>query len=92
MIVDWSAVTEPILRRARKSLGRSMEADLCKPLGDLAADFRRVLAASRSTRSDKDKPRMYAALNRLDVLWLLNDLNKRGGKHLSGDELTWEDV
>jgi hypothetical protein len=35
---------------------------------------------------------MYAALNRLDVLWLLNDLNKRGGKHLSGDEIAWEDV
>jgi len=28
----------------------------------------------------------------LDVLWLLNAINKRAGKHLSGDEITWEDV
>jgi hypothetical protein len=92
MIVDWSAVSEPILRRARKNLGGSTEVDLDKPLGELATNFRRALATGRSTWSDKDRPRMYAALNRLDVLWLLNDLNKRGGKHLSGAEIAWDDV
>jgi hypothetical protein len=58
--------------------------------GLLAADFRRTLG--RSTWSYNERPRMYAARNGLDVLRVLNDLNKRGGKHLSGDEITWEDV
>ena len=73
-------------------MAKSPEADLNKPLGDLAADFRRTLAAGRRTWSYNERPRKYAALNGLDVLRVLNDLNKRGGKHLSGDEITWEDV
>jgi hypothetical protein len=66
MVVDWSAVTEPILRRARKSLGGPTEADLDKPLGELATDFRKTLMAGRNAWDYSDRPRMYAALNRLE--------------------------
>jgi hypothetical protein len=69
-----------------------LDADAQKPLGDLAADFRKALRAESSTWAHKDRPRMYGALNSLDVLWLLNDINKRAGKHLSGGEITWEEV
>jgi hypothetical protein len=90
MIVDWSAVTELILCRARDSLTRSAQPGPHEPLGDLVIDLRKALKADSSTWSYKDKPRMYAALKCLDVLLLLNDVNKKGGKHLSGDEVTWE--
>ena len=80
MIVDWSAVSELVLRRTGDSLKRSVELDPHKPLGDL------IFCSS------KDKPRMHMALTGLQMLRALNDLNKKGGKHLGGDEISWEDV
>jgi len=56
----------------------------------LTADFDRALGTSRWAY--KDVPRMHAARNSLAVLRLLNEINKRAGKHLSGDEITWEEV
>jgi hypothetical protein len=67
-----------------------LAADPQKPLGDLAADFDRALRAR--TWDHKDLPRMHAARNSLALLRLLNDINKRAGKHLSGDEIKWEEV
>src|SRR5262249_26399187 len=90
LIVDWSAVAERALRRACNRMASSLAADSQKPLGDLANDFDRALRANNWVR--KDVPRMYAARNSLAVLRLLNDINKRAGKHLSGDEITWEEV
>jgi hypothetical protein len=92
LIVDWSAVTELVLRRAYNSVAAPLEADPHKPLGELAIEFRNRLRADRDTWAYMDRPIMYAALNRLDVLLLLNHINKRAGKHLSGDEIAWEDV
>ena len=92
LIVDWSAVSELVLRRAYNSVEAPLDAGPHKPLGDLATDFRKALKAGSNTWAYEDRPRMYAALNGLDVLWLLNHINKRAGKHLSGDEIAWEDV
>ena len=89
-IVDWSAVAELVLRRACNRMEASLAADPQKPLGDLAADFDRALRAR--TWDHKDLPRMHAARNSLALLRLLNDINKRAGKHLSGDEIKWEEV
>jgi hypothetical protein len=90
LIVDWSAVAELVMRRAYNSMETSLEADPKKPLGDLAAEFRKALRAGTWAR--KDLHRMHAVQNSLAVLRLLNDINKRAGKHLSGDEITWEEV
>jgi hypothetical protein len=92
LVVDWSAVTELVLRRAYNSVVRPSDGAPHKPLGELAAEFRKALQADSGTWSYKDRRRGYSALNHLDVLWLLNAINKRAGKHLSGDEITWEDV
>jgi hypothetical protein len=89
-IVDWSAVAELVLRRACNRMEASLAADPQKPLGDLAADFDRALRAR--TWDHKDLPRMHAARSSLALLRLLNDINKRAGKHLSGDEIKWEEV
>jgi hypothetical protein len=56
----------------------------------LIADFEKALSASKWAR--KDKPRVDAARNGLAGLRLLNEINKRAGKHLSGEEITWEEV
>jgi hypothetical protein len=90
LIVDWSAVAELVLRRACNRMELSSAADPQKPLGDLAADFDRALRTS--TWAHKDLPRMHAARGGLAVLRSLNDINKRAGKHLSGDEIIWEEV
>jgi hypothetical protein len=90
LIVDWSAVAELVFQRAFHRMEPSLAADPQKPLGDLAADFDQLLRASTWAR--KDVPRMHAARNSLAVLRLLNNVNKRGGKHLSGDEITWGEV
>jgi hypothetical protein len=42
--------------------------------------------------SSKEKPRLHMALSGLSMLRALNDTNKKGGKHLGGDEISWEDV
>jgi hypothetical protein len=89
LIVDCSAVAELVLRRACKGVDSSLAANSEKPLGNLAADFDRALSA-RWDR--KDVPRMHAARNGLAVLRSLNDINKRAGKHLGGEEITWEEV
>ncbi len=90
LIVDWSAVAELVLRRVCNTMKASLEADPQKPLGDLCVNFTEALRAGTWAR--KNLPRMHAAWNSLAVLRLLNDINKRAGKHLSGDEITWEEV
>jgi hypothetical protein len=90
LIVYWSAIAELVLRRAYNRMEPSLAADPQKPLGGLIAGFKEALGASRWAH--KDLPRMHAARNSLEVLLSLNDLNKRAGKHLSGDEITWEEV
>lgn len=89
LIVDWSAVAELVLRRACNTMDSSLAVDK-KPLGELVTDFDRALRANEWAY--KDLPRMHAARNALAVLRLLNEVNKRAGKHLSGDEITWEEV
>ncbi len=90
LIVNWSAVAELVLRRACNRMEPSLAAGPQKPLGHLMADFEKALRVS--TWADKDPPRMHAAWNSLTVLRSLNDINKRAGKHLSGDEIAWEEV
>jgi hypothetical protein len=90
LIVDWSAVAELVLRSARNKMKASPAAGPKKPLGELIADFDKALSASNWAH--KDKPRKDAARNSLAGLRSLNDINKRAGKHLSGDEITWEEV
>jgi hypothetical protein len=90
LIVNWSAVAELVLQRACSRMDSSLAANTQKPLGDLAADLDKALRANTWDR--KDVPRMHAARNSLAVLRSLNDVNKRAGKHLSGDEITWEEV
>lgn len=91
LIIDWSAVSETVLRRAVDSVS-SGDRNSQKPLGELIGIFRKVLTENRSSWCPSDRRRNYAALNGLDVLTLLNDINKRGGKHQSGDEISWEEV
>jgi len=71
LIVDWSAVAELVLRRAYNSIAAPLDAGSHKPLGDLATNFRKALREGLGEGSGKwafkDRPRVYAALDRLDV-------------------------
>ena len=94
IVVDWSAVAELFLRRAAASYSATATqgGQRNKPLGDLVHEFRQMLKADTTSWAFEDRPRMYAALNGLNVLMFLNDVNKKGGKHLGGEEIIWEDV
>ena len=86
MILGWSRVAERFLRRAFASLGGSGGDG--KPLGQLIGMTKKVLERGNS-RSLQEQNRLRSVLNELDQL---DHLNKKGGKHLDGVDLTWEHV
>jgi hypothetical protein len=92
LVVDWSAVAEPILRRVRDGLDRTVRFASDQPLGVLISEVRREFMASSKDWSREERPRMYMARNALNVLDTLNSLNTQGGKHLGGLTVAWEDV
>jgi hypothetical protein len=92
LIVDWSAVAERLLCRVRNRLDGSAPPTSDQPLGILIGDVRRTLKTARETWRAEDRPRMYLALNSLEVLGILNGLNTKGGKHLGGSAIAWEEV
>jgi hypothetical protein len=91
MIVDWSAITELILRRARDSLPGA-RVSRSQPLGVTIGEVRNGLTAYSKNSTRREQRRCSQVLAALHVLELLNHLNIQGGKHLGGDEITWEDV
>jgi hypothetical protein len=90
MILNWSRVAERFLRRALASLGGPGGDG--KPLGQLIGMTKKVLERGNDSWSLEEKRWlrfMPAALNELDQL---DFVNKKGGKHLDGIDLTWEHV
>ncbi len=90
MILSWSRVAEPLLRRALSSLGAS--GGQGKPLGLLIGMTKEALARRNDSWSLEEKHRLRfipAALSELDQL---DFINKKGVKHLDGINLTWEHV
>ena len=91
LIVDWSAVAERCLARARSSLQRSPQAST-DPLGvQLRNSDDAFKKASRACKWEH-RPRIVNALHGLNILWRLNHFNIQGGKHLGGDAISWEHV
>jgi hypothetical protein len=87
MIVNWSRVAERFLRRTFASLGGSGGDG--KPLGQLIGMTKKVLERGNDSWSLEEQNRLRFVLNELDQLDLIN---KKGGKHLDGIDLTWEHV
>jgi hypothetical protein len=90
LIVDWSSVAEPILRRTRDSLAGALSRS--QPLGVTIGEVQTVLAALSKHSTRREERRRSRALAGLHVLEVLNRLNTDSGKHLGGDEIAWEDV
>jgi hypothetical protein len=87
MIVNWSRVAERFLRRAFAGLGGSGGDG--KPLGQLIGMTKKVLERGNDSWSLEEQNRLRFVLHELDKLDLIN---KKGGKHLDGIDLTWEHV
>ena len=90
IILGWSRVAEPSLRRVLVSLGE--ETGNGKPLGQLIGLTKKVLKRSENQRSLEERHRLRLMPAILDVLDQLDLINKKGVKHLDGVELTWEQV
>lgn len=89
MIVRWSRVAEPVLRRVLSVLGTPAEG---RPLGQLIGTAKRTLQKSSDSWSPEEQARfrfLPVALHELDRLdWV----NKKGVKHTDGLELKWTHV
>ena len=89
MIVRWSRVAEPVLRRVLSVLGTPAEG---RPLGQLIGAAKRTLEKRSDSWSPEDQARfrfLPVALHELDRLdWV----NKKGVKHTDGLELKWTHV
>lgn len=89
MIIRWSRVAEPILRRVLSVLGTPAEG---RPLGQLIRAAKKTLEQKSSSWSPEDQERfrfLPVALHELDRLDLVN---KKGVKHTDGLELKWTHV
>jgi hypothetical protein len=89
MIVRWSRVAEPILRRVLSALGSPAEG---RPLGQLIGTTKKIIDRDGVAWSPEHRERfrfLQVALHELDRLDLVN---KKGVKHSDGLQLTWAHV
>jgi len=90
MILGWSRVAEPFLRRILfKISGSSVPG---KPLGQLIGMTKKALDRGNNSPSLEEKHRLRLLPAVLDLLDQLDLINKKGVKHLDGIHLTWEHV
>jgi hypothetical protein len=90
MILGWSRVAEPVLRRVLFRIDGS--GGQGKPLGQLIGMTKKALERGNDSRSLEEKHRFRLLPAALDVLDQLDLINKKGVKHLDGIHLTWEHV
>ena len=90
MIVGWSRVAEPVLRRVLFRIDGS--GGRGKPLGQLIGMTKKALERGSESRSLEEKHRLRLLPAVLDLLDQLDLINKKGGKHLDGVHVTWDHV
>jgi hypothetical protein len=90
MIVGWSRVAEPVLRRVLFRVDGS--GGQGKPLGQLIGMTKKAIERGNDSRSLEEKHRLRLLPAAMDVLDQLDLINKKGVKHLDGIHLTWEHV
>lgn len=89
MIVRWSRVAEPILRRVLSVLGTPVER---RPLGQLIRAAKKTLEQKSGSWRPEDQERFRFLPVALHELERLDLVNKKGVKHADGLELTWSHV
>lgn len=93
LIMEWSSVAEPILRRLIYKLAGQQKLDVARqPLGKLIE----IMEPSHTKMGGllehlryNDRPLIAESLSRLSQL---NKLNTQGGKHLGERSVSWSDV